>query len=189
MRLSTGSWAPPHPHTHTEHRKYSSHVHNFPSMHSYTLHYWDCTHPVLQLLSFCTCTLLKSFFPYRPNENTGYLFILHYFNERLELSSNCRQQRCQCCVHVFFFYSTLGSFTCTGPIISKYTLRVRPLPCLFLILWYLRWLQSSGLQRYLMLIVHMKENLYEVWASGTDGASWGDPPVSSVSPDSLFPSF
>lgn len=48
-----------------------------------------------------------------------------------------------------------------------------PLSRSFLILSYLPRLQSGGLQRYLMLIVHMKENLYEVRASGTDRASWG----------------
>lgn len=64
--------------------------------------------------------------------------------------------------------------------------------CSILILWYPRWLQSSGLQSYLMLIVHMKENLYEAWVLGTDGASQEStlqPPSLPLQPGHSIPQF
>lgn len=126
-------------------------------------------HHAISMLYFI-CHIWKSFFNglffpcIQMVSVKTYLFILDYFNEMIASFSGCVVSG------VIIMLCQLCTFTCAVPFISKHTF---PFPCSFLILSYLPWLQSGGLQRYLMLIVHMKENLYEVWASGTDWASWG----------------
>lgn len=109
------------------------------------------------------------------------LLIFGFLNETISVSSRVSGD--------FNVVFPLCSFSCSVPVTSKQALRLRlrpPFPCSFLILSYLLPLQRCGLQRYLMLIVHMKENLYEVRAWGTDGASWGQPPFSSPSSQTVY---
>lgn len=110
------------------------------------------------------------------NWNAGLFLIVASFNHRIKLSNSC----CECWHNRCY---PLNSHALSW--LNAFFIYIL-VPRLFLILWYLRSLQRGGLQRYLMLIVHMKGNLYEVRVPGTNWTSWGGTPLSSPSTQTVY---
>lgn len=114
-------------------------------------------------------------------------FICHNFNEVTIASSDLPVMILMLCATVFTLHRA-HSHAMYKSYLNTVLVYVA-FPYLSPILWYLRWLQSSGLQRYLMLIVHMKENLFEVWAFGNWRSLLGGPHSLLRQPRQPIPQF